>query len=252
MQKITLIFTTGLCLALLAGCATRRQVIELQMQVDAIRADQIAIKAQNAQLDSLFRSSIDQSRRLSADFSSYINELDQRMSMVESKLGDAVTLINQAAGAMGSNSNKGQRSTNQVDSTQADTTARQSGGIDCQKIYNGAYADMVKERFDMAINGYKSYIASCPNTALADNAQYWIGECYLSKKTYDQAQKAFEIMLEQYPSSEKTAAAKLKLGRALYEQRQKSKARAYFEDVIKNYPGTDEAQEATEMLGRYR
>jgi tol-pal system protein YbgF len=251
-KKLALSLFNMVFLAVLAGCATRRQVMELQMQVDAIRADQLAMKAQNAQLDSLFRANMDQSRKLSADFPSYFNQLDQRMSMVESKLEDAVTLINQAAGAMGARSGRGSRQNDGSDSSSADSTKPQAGGIDCQKIYNGAYADMVKERFDMAVNGYKSYIESCPNTALADNAQYWIGECYLSMKDYAKAQKAFEVMLEQYPASEKLAAAKLKLGRALYEQRQKTKARSYFEDVIKNYPGTDEALEATEMLARYR
>jgi tol-pal system protein YbgF len=137
------------------------------------------------------------------------------------------------------------------DSTKTDTT-KQVAGIDCQKMYNSAYGDFVRERFDMAINGFKGYIQNCPNTALDDNAQYWIGESYLSTKKFDKAQQAFEDMIAKYPSSERIAGAKLKLGRALYEQRQKSKARQYFDDVIKNYPGTDEAQEAAQMLQRYR
>jgi tol-pal system protein YbgF len=234
----------------LVGCATRRQVLELQMQVEAVRADQAAIKAQNAHLDSLFRTNIEQSRKLNADFADYVSQLDQRMQIVEARLEDAITLINRAAGAIesggGRNLGLGQSDTSRVD------TSKQGVGLDCQKIYNAAYGDFVKERYDMAINGFRSMIQACPNNALADNAQYWIGECYLSQKQYAKAQQAFEAMLAKYPSSERIAAAKLKLGRSLYEQRQRTKARDYFEDVVKNYPGTDEAQEAAQMLERYR
>ncbi|OGC91403.1 MAG: tol-pal system protein YbgF [candidate division Zixibacteria bacterium RBG_16_53_22] len=247
MRKFTLLTVLALILLVVAGCATRRQVLELQLEVEAVRADQAQIKAQNAHLDSLFRANIEQSRRVNADFANYINQLDERMGQIAARLEDAVTLINRAAGAMESRGGRRQPG----DTTQVDTT-RQAGGVDCQKIYNAAYSDFVKERFDMAINGFRNYIESCPNTALSDNAQYWIGEGYFSQKQYDKAQRAFEKMIGDYPSSERLAAGKLKLGRALYEQRQRTNARKYFEDVVKNYPGTDEAQEAAAMLERYR
>ncbi len=68
MKRLLLLGVITAAMMVVLGCATRRQVIELQMQVDAIRADQAEIKAQNAHLDSLFRANIDQSRKLNADF----------------------------------------------------------------------------------------------------------------------------------------------------------------------------------------
>jgi tol-pal system protein YbgF len=250
MKKSLIIFGLLFGALLITGCATRQQVARVQMQLDEIRADQIAIRAENARLDSLFRSNIEQSKKLNADMADYVDGLDQRMQMVEARLTDAVTLLNRASAAL--ESRGGRVPANSAgDSSKTDST-KVNAGIDCQKIYNAAYSDMVKERYDMAINGYRNYIDNCSNTALADNAQYFIGEAYFSMKQYEKAQKAFESMITDYPTSEKMAAAKLKLGRALYEQRQKSKARSYFEDVAKNYIGTDEAQEASKMLERYR
>jgi tol-pal system protein YbgF len=248
-KKIGLLIAVAF-VSIFAGCATRRQAIEIQMQLDDIKASQTSLRAENARLDSLFRSNIEQSRKLGADFSTYISQLDNRMQMIESRLEDAVTLISRAAGTM--ESGPGRRPTTQADTSKQDTTSRQSAGLDCQKMYNSAYGDFVQERFDMAITGFKGYVQNCSNAVLVDKAQYWIGESYLSMKQYDKAQAAFETMIKNYPNSERLAAAKLKLGRALYEQRQKTKARQYFEDVIKNYPGTDEAQEAAQMLQRYR
>ncbi len=242
-----LILIAVIAFAVFVGCATRQQALEIQMQLDAVRADQAAIRAENARLDSLFRSNIETSRKLNADFANYITQLDQRMQMVEARLEDAITLINRTAGEFAG----GRKPSAPPESTIVDTS-KEVEGIDCRKIYNAAYGDFIQQRFDMAITGFKGYIKNCPSTALDDNAQYWIGESYLSMKQYDQAQKAFEEMIDKYPASERIAAAKLKLGRALYEQRQKTKARQYFEDVVKNYPGTEEAQEAAQMLQRYR
>ena len=206
MKKITILIVAA-SMAFGAGCATRRQAIEIQMQVDAIRADQAAIRAENVRLDSLFRSNIETSRKLNADFSNYITQLDQRMQMVEARLEDAITLINRAAGAMETSPTR--RPVSQPETTKTDSS-KDAGGIDCQKMYNAAYGDFVQERFDMAITAFKGYIQNCPNTALDDNAQYWIGESYISMKKYDKAQDAFETMIQKYPSSSRRAPSPVK------------------------------------------
>lgn len=240
---ITLVFASG--------CATRRQVQELRIEVQAIRSDLYSIRAENARLDSLFRSNIDQSRKLNADFAAYVSRLDDRMQMVEARLEDAITLINRASGAIESRLGVPQPASPGSDTIGVDTT-KASGRVDCQKIYNAAYFDVVKQSYDLAISGFESYLESCPKTALADNAQYWISECYYLQKKYELAEKAFQKMIDEYPTSERLAAAKLKLGKSMYNQRFKTKAKSVFEDVVKNYPGTEEAGEAAQMLERYR
>lgn len=235
----------------LSGCATRRQVQELSLEVRKIRTDLESIRADNARLDSLFKSNIEQSRKLNADFAAYVSRLDDRMQMVEARLEDAVTLINRATGAIESRSISRQPQQSPADSAASDT-ARTSGQIDCQKLFNNAYFDFVKEDFKLARQGFENYIKNCPGTALTDNAQYWIGECYYLQKDYARAQQEFEKVAKDYPTSEKVAAAKLKFAKSLYNQRYKTKAESYFREIIKDYPGTDEAQEAAQMLERYK
>ena len=249
MKNVLMISVSIILLAILSGCATRRQVEELQIQVEAMRTDQTAIRAENARLDSLFRVNAETSRKLNADFASYADRLDQRLQTVEARLEDAISLINRSGGARGVSTN--QNLNPQTDTSRAESTQTQPG-IDCQKIYNAAYLDFVKEQYDMAIKGFKGYLQTCPGTGLDDNAQYWIGESYYVQKSYEKAQDAFQEVITKYPESERLAAAKLKLGESLYALRQKAKARALFEDVIKNNPGTQEAQEAANMLNRYR
>ncbi len=235
---------------LLTGCATRRQVQELSLEVRAIRTDLASIRADNARLDSLFKSNIEQSRRLNADFAAYVSQLDDRMQMVEARLQDAVTLINRATGAIESRALTRKQQSTSPDGDSADTT-RVSGRINCKKVFDNAYFDFARENFDMARKGFENYIKSCSKTALADNAQYWIGQCYYLEKNYALAQKEFEKLIKTYPSSEKQAAAKLKFGKSLYNQRYKTKAKSFFKEIIEQHPGTAEAQEAAQMLERY-
>jgi tol-pal system protein YbgF len=234
-----------------SGCATRRQVQELGLEVQTIKNDVSEIKYQNAKLDTLFRSSMDQSRKLNADFSAYISTLEEQMQMIEARLQDAITLINRASGAIESRNPVTSQQNTGADSTQTDSTKVSGGQLDCQKVYNTAYYDFVRENYDMASQGFQNYIKSCPGTALADNAQYWIGECNYQQKKYNLSQQAFEKMITDYPKSEKLGSAKLKLGKSLYNQRFTTKAKVYFLDVIENHPGTEEAYEASQMLQRY-
>jgi tol-pal system protein YbgF len=243
--------SAGLIALLLTGCATRRQVQELSLEVHRMRVDLEAIRADNARLDSLFKSNIEQSRKLNADFAAYVSRLDERMQMVEARLEDAVTLINRATGAIESRAPGRTTQQQGPDSTGTDTT-QASGQIDCQKVFNNAYFDFVKEDFDLARKGFQNYIKTCPNTALSDNAAYWIAESYYLQKEYARAQQDFDKLIKDYPSSEKIAAAKLKYAKSLYNQRYKTKAESYFKEIIEQYPGTDEAQEAAQMLERYK
>ena len=50
--------------------------------------------------------------------------------------------------------------------------------ISPQQIYNTAYSDYLKGNYQLAIEGFRQYIENFRESPLADNAQYWIGECY--------------------------------------------------------------------------
>jgi len=250
MMKTKLFIFLSIAVLSLAGCATHRQVQELNLDVNSVAQEIQSIRTDSARLDSLFRSNVEQSRKLNADFAAYVARLDERMQMVEARLEDAITLINRASGAIES------RSGRSVQQPSGDTTGssggQESGQMDCQKVYNAAYFDVVKQNYDLAIKGFQNYLNECSKTALADNAQYWIGECYYLQKQYESAETEFKKMIDNYPTSERLSAAKLKMAKSMYNQRFKTKAKEIFEQIIKDYPGTEEAQEAAQMLDRYR
>ena len=72
-------------------------------------------------------------------------------------------------------------------------------------------------QYDRAIVAFQKFLATYPDSSLADNAQYWLGEAYYVNKAYPEAQAAFQRVVDKYPQSRKLADALLKIGYCRYE-----------------------------------
>jgi tol-pal system protein YbgF len=115
-------------------------------------------------------------------------------------------------------------------------------------LYHTAYADFSKGNYAIAISGFEEYATRYPESDRADNALYWIGECYFSQGDYVVAVEAFDRMLGAYPESDRAAAANLKKGLAYLEQAQTRPAIIQLQYVQKEFPDSDEARVAREKL----
>jgi tol-pal system protein YbgF len=116
------------------------------------------------------------------------------------------------------------------------------------QLYNTAYEDYLRGNFDLAIQGFRDYASRYPSTDLADNALYWIAECYYSKKSFKEAIDAFTQLLNTYKTSDKAAAALLKKGLAYLELGDRSQAVINLQYVLYEHPGTKEAELARSRL----
>ncbi len=76
---------------------------------------------------------------------------------------------------------------------------------DPSSVYYAAYSDYIKENFDLAIEGFRQFIRSFPDSGLADNSLYWIGECHYAKKKYQDAINTFNELLAKYKDGDKVA-----------------------------------------------
>jgi tol-pal system protein YbgF len=121
-------------------------------------------------------------------------------------------------------------------------------GLSPQEVYNTAYADYLKGNFDLATDGFKIYRESFPDSPLADNALYWIGECSFSQRKYIEAIDNLNELILNYPQGDKIAAAYLKKGLALAELERKDEALVVFKLLISKYPLEEEARIAQEKI----
>jgi tol-pal system protein YbgF len=119
-----------------------------------------------------------------------------------------------------------------------------------QAMYNQAFDALKAGSYSVAVAGFKDFLGTYPDSSLAENAQYWLGESYYVSHDYDAAAGSFRTVLKKWPDSRKAPDALLKLGYAQYAQKQYPAARATLTDVTKKYPGTDSARLAADRLKR--
>jgi tol-pal system protein YbgF len=117
-----------------------------------------------------------------------------------------------------------------------------------QEVYNAAYSDYLKGNFDLAVEGFEVYRATFPDSPLADNALYWIGECLYSQKKFDPAIEEFNDLIFNYPQSDKIAASYLKKGLAQSELGRKEEAIMTLKLLMGKYPLEEESRIAQEKI----
>jgi tol-pal system protein YbgF len=99
-----------------------------------------------------------------------------------------------------------------------------------------------------ARRGFTAFIASYPNSDLAPNARYWLGEAYYGAKDFKRAIDAYDKVESDYPRSEKVPAAILKKGYAYLALKDKKRASSAFKQVVTLYPRSPEAGKASDKL----
>jgi len=130
----------------------------------------------------------------------------------------------------------------------SETVAGAGGGATPEALYRSAYEDYMRGNYNLAADGFSEYLKRYPNTELADNALYWIGECYDAQEESEQALETFTRVLEDYPASDKAAAAQLKKGLIYLKMGDQGQGVVNLQYVVYEHPGTREAELAREQL----
>jgi len=119
---------------------------------------------------------------------------------------------------------------------------------DPSTLYYTAYSDYLKENFDLAVAGFRQYLRAFPESGLADNSLYWIGECFYAQKKYVDAVNTFNDLISRYQDGDKIPAALLKKGYALIEMGRQSEGIATLRELISRFPLQEEASLARQKI----
>lgn len=119
---------------------------------------------------------------------------------------------------------------------------------DPETLYQEAYASYRAGTHDLAILGFERYLETYPDTELADNATYWMGESYFAQGRFRQAVVAFDDVLAKYPRSEKTASAMLKRGYSHLQLGERDRGLDELRALVRTHPSSEEAALARQQL----
>ena len=133
-------------------------------------------------------------------------------------------------------------------------------GATAEESYQAAYLDFSKGLYPLAVSGFRDFLRRFPDSALADSAQYWIGEAYFSmaratasqpdksRENLEQAVQEFRKVMVAYPRGSKVPTALYKEALALVELKQTALAQARLQYLVEHFPQSEEAPLAKERL----
>lgn len=197
-----------------------QSLLDLSQRIEAAQSEARQLRGQLDQLQHEMAQSQTQQREMYGD-------VDRRLSTLEGNPGAAASTG--ATPAMGG-------------------LPLPSG--DDRANYQAAF-DLLKDaKYPEAISAFKNYLTTFPNSALADNAQYWLGEAHYVTKQYPDALRDFQTVVEKYPESRKIPDALLKIGYCNYELKNWTESRSALSQVVQRFGDTTAARLASQRLAK--
>ncbi len=131
-----------------------------------------------------------------------------------------------------------------------DTNAGPAGTVSgsAEDLYQAAFAKIESNEYEEAATGFRTFLEEYPDSDLAPNARYWLGESNYVLRRFEQALVEFNKVLQEYPESPKAPAALLKIGYAFYELGEKGNSRQALQRVRERFPDSAEARLARQRL----
>jgi tol-pal system protein YbgF len=217
-------------LARIERVMANQSLLEVGNQLEALRSDVRAMHNDVDQMNNALEASRKQQRDLYTD-------LDQRLKNLESR-GSAASGTPAAAGSAAA----APAIANAPDAPNA------SNAGEDKSSYQAAFTLLKDGQYDRAIAAFQKFLASYPDSSLADNAQYWLGEAFYVNKSYTEAQAAFQRVIDKYPQSRKISDALLKIGYCRYEMKQYDSARQVLGQVVARFSDTPAGRLAQQRL----
>jgi len=115
-------------------------------------------------------------------------------------------------------------------------------------LYNNALRDYNGNKNDLALQEFSDYIKFYPNTDLAGNSYFYLGELQFRAGNYQPAAQSYDQVLQNFPSGNKAASAQLKKGFALIELGKQDDGVSELRHLIQRYPHSPEALQARDRL----
>jgi len=208
-------------LSVLERVVENQSLLELANQVQAMQAEIRALRGQAETLAFEAESSRKRQRDLYLD-------LDRRLSDLEAS---------RAAGSTGRSAGLPDVPAPLVTDTEA---------------YEAAFEQLKEREYEAAADGFSAFLQNYPESELAGNAQYWLGEAKYVMQKFEEALPEFEKVTNNYADSRKVPDALLKIGYCHYELENWDAAKAAFQKAVSDFPDTTAAGLAGQRLERMK
>lgn len=117
-------------------------------------------------------------------------------------------------------------------------------------LYAAAYAAYEDGQYDTAVSLWQQFLVDYADSALADNAAYWIAECAYGRREFAEAAEQFAMVAALYPDSNKVPDALLKEAYALAELGRPQEMRVLLQRIVTEHGNSRAATLARSRLAQ--
>ena len=241
---------------LLSGCASLfnqpANVEATRMEVEELRKSEAEMRRLSEELNERIKEQNNLIAQLRADHNASMEALENRLVAVHTQLEDQSQMLELLRRQGGSAAASGVRGPVPTVRDSSEVLGQNFGkpplAADPAAVYDAAYRDFSRGDYQLAAQGFEDFVTQFPRSDLADDAQYWLGECYYAVDELDQAVNEFLKVRDRYPEADKVPRATLKTGYAFLRKGDSATARRYFQALVREFPRSNEADLAREKL----
>lgn len=244
-------YTTGILFAMIcAGCAANNQEMlrELSTSDEQMRREVEEIKRQMATPAS--PSHVDGPDDLKArleslrtEYARQISDLQRQNLELEGEISQLRTLVTKL--------DKKTETLPRKERPSKTPAIFRPGAYDVPSAYRAALEEYRATHLEQAASMFREIIVVAPESDLADNAQYWLGECHYDQADFSRALSAFQKVLT-YAETEKRDDARLKIAYCYERMNDLKSARRELEKLLREDPDSEYAGPAREAIRRLR
>jgi tol-pal system protein YbgF len=199
-----------------------KRLAEALASFDQIREDMAAVRGEIEKI----RHEVDTEAQ---ERNAQLQKMDHRLSRMDERLGDMGITVKDVAEFKGKESPSKKKQAEKL-------------------LYDEAFSELTRKNYKTATQLFQKFLKQYPKSSLADNAQYWRGECFFALGDFEKAILEFQKVIKKYPKGNKVTAAILKQGYAFIQLKAYADAKAFFELLIAEHPKTQEALRANEKI----
>ncbi len=256
---------SAVCLLTLPAWSVNKETIQLQTQVQQLQEQMTAMQRSFDERMGVMNNLVERDTDAVNKAAAAINALQLTLQRQQ---GDSASHVDQLSGQLQTLNDsldelkaRLAKVSKQLEDMQSTTQSTQAQLADKQAqqqalaqapppdiLYNNALRDYNGAKNELALQEFSDYIKFYPNTDLAGNCYFYLGEIQFRQGNYQQAAQSYDQVLQNFPTGSKVASAQLKKGFSLIELGKQEDGVVELRHVIQRYPKSPEALQARERL----
>ncbi len=235
----------------------RRYQADLGARLDKLQLDVQSLTGRFEESKYFAEKTFGETKNLRENYQAKIDELDKKMAALSSSLDSLekrpaapekeARVTSKPEGDDEQTAGKSETART-AHAKRSDKAEAKPAASSADEAYKKAYDLYAKGDLEGARGGFQKFLESHGKSKLAENAHFWLGECFYSEKKFDEAILEYDEVIKRFPKGSKVPDALFRQGMAFLEMKDTVNAKLILKEVIKRFPKSDQATRARKKL----